>query len=202
VGVGGPIYGAVRVTTQPHDGEVSYEWSGRLRSSDNEVISESTLDSTESADSSEPEDYELWLGYSSVGLTKGNYKLGFSVRDRITDALDRTQIDIGVVEQLKQSEVSKVAQNLPENAITGEEFDMSITLRSSADRDSSIVSPFSVKRDNSSWNTDEELLRWNVPGSQDKRLPYSDVVYDKPGTYTFRIDDYGIQWSVDVSPSS
>lgn len=202
VGAGGRAIIGTRYSIAVHDGKSEEFVQMTIYGEDSSIDSNSVSESRLSDGKVEADEYERWMAFETDGWEKESYTAEVIVRDEISGKnSDTSRTEFDVVQPLRSSEVTLESVEKPPNIKTGEPFRIKLKLRNTSNRDSSIVTPISIRYENNEWRSSgaRDKMRFNIPARTTRTFETGEVAYDYAGEYDVRYDDVDVSLSFTVS---
>ncbi|MFA1609874.1 COG1470 family protein [Halobellus rubicundus] len=200
-GRGASIVIGYRYSVQVHDGEHDITKQARIFDSSGTRVAQTSSEDQQLVDG---EGYQEWEGafdFETEGWDLGEYEAEVIIKDNISGKVSSKTIgEFSLNSPLGDGEAKLISYSGPESLQPDESYSYSLELENTANRDSSIVSTLSVKRDRSEWYTYEDTqFELTIPAGETRTRESGTVTAPSDsGEYTFRIDDIGEVWSFEV----
>lgn len=199
VGVGGIANIGARYNIPVHDGKVEELFQVTVFNEESSVDSRTVEDTKLVRNDVQKEAYERWEGFDTTDWEQGNYTAQVIVRDEVTGENASAEFDFSINEPLGPDEVEIVDVVQPPNWEVGEADTFEISVKNTSDRDGSIVSSFSVRINDSDWQSYSDKYISNIPAGETRTEESDRESFERAGSYEFRIDDIDESWTIDVA---
>jgi len=146
--------------------------------------------------------WEHALYFDIADWEQGEYSYEVLIRDNVLEKVSGTaEGEFEVNEPLGPQEATISNIEGPDAIATGEDYTFTLEFSNVSDRDSSVVSPISVKYERANeWQTsDGNSLFCNVSAGESNTWESDETSFDTTGTVQFRIDAIDETWSIDVA---
>ncbi|GAA0212577.1 hypothetical protein [Halobaculum roseum] len=190
-----------RYNIQIHDGVHDITKQARIYDSSDTRITQASSEDRQLVDSSGYQEWEGTFYFDTTDWEIGNYEAEVIVRDNVTGDVSKSKSgEFSLNSPLTGNDASLVSYDGPDTLQSGEEYSYSLDLQNNSNRDSSIISPLSVKRGDSDWYTyPDSMFRLTIPSNEQRTWESETATApsDK-GVYTYRIDDIGETWTYEI----
>lgn len=133
-------------------------------------------------------------------LRTGTYSASVEITDRVSgDSTERTTFEFDLVEPLQPNEVELVEYE-PSRVAVGEPFRWELRLRNLAPRDSSLISPLTIRFKGA--NEGETLGRafWELPAESTVTHSTFELPLEADGTFVMSFSAVDVSWETEVTP--
>lgn len=196
-GAGAPVVIGSRHRLPTVDGKVDATLQCNVYEGE-EQLSKDTLEITELVDTAGPWAHEAIFVFESETFERGSYSAEVLLRDDRFGTRVRTDpIEFEIVDPLTSGEVEIIEVDHPDPIKANEPFSMDIVLKNVSDRDSSIVSDHSVRRNLGEWTNFDDTRTANIAAGAEFVWERTDWELPR-GEYTERLDALDLTWSFEV----
>jgi len=198
---GAEIVVGFRYSVQIHDGVHDITKQARIYDSSDTRVTQDSGEDRQLVDSSGYQEWEGAFYFDTTDWEMDDYEVEVIVRDNVSgDVSENKSSEFSLNSPLTGNDASLVSYEGPDSIQSGEEFSFSLNLQNNSNRDSSIISPLSVKRGDSDWYTyPDSKFRLTIPSNEQRTWESStSTASSDKGVYTFRIDDIGETWTYEI----
>lgn len=141
---------------------------------------------------------DVTFDFETRTWTTGTYTAHVTARNDDTgEESPEATVEFDVVEPFTGNEVTIDEVQGPDPQYPGGEYAHDVWLLNETDRDSSLVSAVSQRRDGGEWTQRDRHVEINLPANVDRSI-YFNWTFDEPGEYEFRLDAIDDTWSLTV----
>ncbi|WP_276249403.1 hypothetical protein [Haloarcula rara] len=144
---------------------------------------------------------QAWFAFDTTDWTMGDYTAEVLANSEEYDTSISTEVAFDIVEPLGAGEAEMYIEEFPDDAVAGEPFDWTLGFRNRTDRDSSVVTD-TVTLDPARADSVEVDFSYheNVPANGEIQVERDDIRINRPGTFTYRIDEIDDEVSFSIDP--
>jgi hypothetical protein len=164
-----------------------------------ERIEEETSETSKLVDPADTQKEEVVFRFDIQGMGKGTYGAEIIAQDdRFGTRARSNRIEFDIVGPLTAGEVEVVEVDHPASITAEEPFWLDVVFKNVSDRDSSIVSDHSLRRNLGDWATADTKLGENLAAGEEFTWERTGIELPRRGEYTERLDGLDLTWSFDV----
>lgn len=196
-GAGAPVLIGSRHRLPTADGKVDATVQCTIYDSGEEIATDA-LEITELVDTAGPWRNEAMFDFEADRFERGTYSAEILLHeDRFGTRARTDPIEFEIVDPLTAGEVEIVEINHPDPITANEPFWIDVVYKNVSDRDSSIVSDYSLRRNLGDWVAGDEPWVENLAAGAEYTWERTGMKLPR-GEYTERLDGLDLTWSFEI----